>query len=66
MHREVAKITEQDDVGVGALAVHADAADGVVVDGSAVVLAVRLDVKVGLFLEAEKRPKDVQTDRRGW
>jgi hypothetical protein len=54
MHGEVAEITEEDDVGVGALAVHADAADGVVVDGGAVVLAVRLHVEIRLLLEPEK------------
>ena len=31
MNGEVAEITEEDDIGVGRLAVHADAADGVLV-----------------------------------
>ena len=50
MDGQVAKVAEQDDVGVGAFAVHADAADGIVVDGGAVVLvAVGLHVKIRLF-----------------
>jgi hypothetical protein len=51
MNREVAEVAEENDVCVGALAVHADAADGVVVDRRAVVFAVRLHVKVGLFFQ---------------
>ena len=46
MNSEVAEITEEDDVGVRAFAVHTDAADCIVVDGRAVVFAVCLDVKV--------------------
>ena len=49
MNCEVAEVTEENDVGVRALAVHADAADGVVVDRRAVVLAIRLNVEIGLF-----------------
>ena len=49
MNCEVAEVTEENDVGVRALAVHADAADGVVVDGGAVVLAIRLNVEIGLL-----------------
>ena len=51
MHGEVAEVAEEYDVRVGALAVHADAADGVVVDGRAVVLPVGLHVEVGLLLQ---------------
>ena len=49
MNCEVAEVTEENDVGVRALAVHADAADGVVVDGGTVVLAIRLNVEIGLL-----------------
>lgn len=55
MHSKVTKITEENDVSVGAFAVHADAADGVVVDGSAVVFAVGLDVEVRFFFESENQ-----------
>ena len=55
MHSEVTKITEENDVSVGALAVHADAADGVIVDWRTVVFAVRLHVKVRFFLEPENK-----------
>jgi hypothetical protein len=51
MDSEVAEITEEDDVRVRTFAVHTDAADCIVVDGRAVVFAVCLDVKVGLFLQ---------------
>ena len=37
MHSQVTEITEEDDVGVGGLAVHADAANGVLVHRGVVV-----------------------------
>ena len=53
MNREVAEVTEEDDVRVRTLAVHADAADGVVVDRRTVVFPVRLDVEVRLLFQPE-------------
>jgi hypothetical protein len=38
MHSQVAEITEEDDVGVGRLAVHAHATDGVLIHGGRVRL----------------------------
>jgi hypothetical protein len=55
MNREVAEVTEENDVCVGALAVHADAADRVVVDRRAVVFAVRLHVEVRFFFQSAIR-----------
>ena len=52
MNGEVAEVAEENDVCVGALTVHAHAADGVVVDRRAVVFAVRLYVEVGFFFQS--------------
>ncbi len=51
MNGEVAEVAEENDVRVGALTVHADATDGVVVDRRAVVFAVRLHVEVRFFFK---------------
>jgi len=52
MSGKIAHVAEQDDVAVLTLAVHADAADGVLVDWRARIFARRLALEVRFFLEA--------------